>query len=109
MKTVEKTIEVSPDEKVVTMSECACKKNDTRTVVIAVGGAVVLFIIGLILGYLLGHNAANRSNYGPMMQGSGSYGRFDDQGTMPMRRYSQNGTTQQGTTNTNPQTPTQAQ
>ena len=33
-------------------------KPDTRIVVIAVGASVVLFVVGLILGFLLGHQTA---------------------------------------------------
>ena len=44
-------------------------RTDTKTVVVAVGASVVLFAIGLILGYLLGHQAADTDGRG-MMNGS---------------------------------------
>lgn len=40
--------------------------NDTKTVVIAVGASVVLFVIGLILGYLLGHQGVDNDRRGTM-------------------------------------------
>lgn len=35
------------------------ERTDTKVVVIAVGASIVLFVIGLILGYLLGHEASS--------------------------------------------------
>ncbi|MEO5949728.1 MAG: hypothetical protein ABIP74_04960 [Candidatus Saccharimonas sp.] len=43
--------------------------SDTKTVVVAVGVSVVLFVIGLILGYLLGHQNADTDER-RMMNGS---------------------------------------
>ena len=47
-------------------------KPDTQLVVIAVGASVVLFLIGLILGFLLGHQTAeSRAGLnGTMMNGN---------------------------------------
>jgi hypothetical protein len=39
-------------------------QTDTKTVVIAVGASVVLFVIGLILGYLLGHQSVDNDQRG---------------------------------------------
>lgn len=41
-------------------------QTDTKTVVVAVGASVVLFVIGLILGYLLGHQTTDRDDRGMM-------------------------------------------
>jgi len=41
-------------------------RTDTKTVVVAVGASVVLFTIGLILGYLLGHQNADTDGRGMM-------------------------------------------
>ena len=41
-------------------------RTDTKTVVVAVGASVVLFVVGLILGYLLGHQTANNDSRGVM-------------------------------------------
>lgn len=43
--------------------------SDTKTVVVAVGASVVLFTIGLILGYLLGHQTADNDGRGMMNSG----------------------------------------
>ncbi len=52
-----------------------------RNVIIAVGAAIVLFIIGLVLGYLLGHSTATSYGRGTMM--NGRYRTFD-RDNMPM-------------------------
>ena len=41
-------------------------QTDTKTVVIAVGASVVLFVVGLILGFLLGHQTADNDRRGLM-------------------------------------------
>lgn len=52
-------------------------RTDTKTVVVAVGASLVLFIIGLILGYLLGHQTAtnDRGTFpgGSSMMNSGNF------------------------------------
>jgi len=61
----------------------APRRTDTKTVVVAVGASVVLFAIGLILGYLLGHQSTNSRGFdtdGNMMNTSGNY-----RTTMPYR------------------------
>lgn len=105
MKTVEKTIEVSPDEQVVTtVSSQTTQQADTKTVVIAVGASVILFVVGMVLGFLLGRasvpSTQSRDGYS-MMRGD-----KDNIRMMPMYRNSQNGAAQQNTS-TNTQVPTQ--
>ena len=61
----------------------ASRRTDTKTVVVAVGASIILFAIGLILGYLLGHQTTNARGFdtdGNMMNTSGNY-----RTTMPYR------------------------
>lgn len=61
----------------------ASQRSDTKTVVVAVGASVVLFAIGLILGYLLGHQTTDSRGFGSddgMMNTSGNF-----RGTVPYR------------------------
>lgn len=54
--------------------------TDTKTVVIAVGASLVLFVIGLILGYLLGHQTASSArNTAPSGSGMMNNGTFRNQ------------------------------
>ena len=59
------------------------KINDNKNVIIAVGAAGVLFIVGLVLGYLLGHSTGSHSR-ADMMNSSRTRG--IDRGTMPALR-----------------------
>lgn len=61
----------------------ASRQTDTKTVVVAVGASVILFAVGLILGYLLGHQTSNTRGFDgddSIMNGSRS-----PRGTMPYR------------------------
>lgn len=71
----------------------ASRQADTKTVVVAVGASIILFTIGLILGYLLGHQTADSRGSGSddsMMNRNGNF-----RGTMPYRT----STTTQSTAN----------
>lgn len=56
----EGVVRTSPEPK----RSMSSSNMDTRTVVVAVGASVVLFAIGLILGYLLGHQTGESSRGG---------------------------------------------
>ena len=61
--------------------------QDNRGFVLAVAGAVVLFIVGIILGYLWGNNTAGQNGYRNTMMG-GQH-RTVDRDNMPMYRQGQ--------------------
>lgn len=87
-------------------STCQCSpRSDNRLVIVAVGAAMVLFMIGLILGYLLGHNTAARNSSSSGMM-NGDYRRFE-RGNLPMSQ--QRNTTNQNTSNSSNATPSQTQ
>lgn len=65
--------------------------QDNRGFVLAVAGAVVLFIVGIILGYLWGNNTAGQNDYRNTMM-SGQYRTFDCD---DLRMYRQGQTTNQ--------------
>lgn len=106
------TKEVADEETVVHTHNAACgcsERNSNKPVIIAVGAAVILFIIGLILGYLLGHTNAARNAYGPGMMDQGNSRRYSDD-NMPMFRGRGNtGTSQSPSTNSSNTTTPQAQ
>ncbi len=68
--------------------------SDNKNVIIAVGAAVVLFIVGLVLGYLLGRTTGAYAHDGLMNSGNN---RSFERGTMPMLRANATSTTTSST------------
>ncbi len=79
--------------------------QDNRGFVLAVAGAVVLFIVGIILGYLWGNNTAGQNDYRNTMM-SGQYRTFDCD---DLRMYRQGQTTNQQQTSSSTSTNTTQQ
>ncbi|MCA9339747.1 MAG: hypothetical protein KDA17_02440 [Candidatus Saccharibacteria bacterium] len=71
-----------------------------RSLIIAVGAAVVLFIIGMVLGYLLGR-VTSGSDHGTMMDGH--YRRFDPDTGGRLRQSQATGTQSSSSTSTQAQ------
>lgn len=89
--------------------DCGCRKNNNRGLILAVASSLVLFLIGLILGYLIG-NHSDRDYRSNGMMNSGNY-RSIDRGRMPMHQQrsssSAQGKTETDTNTTSPQTQAQ--
>lgn len=87
----------------VATAESAIRTDTTtinRSLIIAVGAAVVLFIIGMVLGYLLGR-VASGSDHGRMMDGH--YRRFDPDTGGRLRQNQSTGTQSSSNTSTQAQ------
>lgn len=83
---------------------CGCQKNNNRGLILAIAGSLVLFLIGLILGYLIGnHNDRDCRSNG--MLNNSNY-RSIDRDRMPMYQQRSSSSTQQGQTQPNAYTTT---